>query len=57
LCATDAYGQSATHRNHIELLRHMFLHEQLGAKLLEAKSLREVYELLLGCPLMGDFMS
>ena len=57
LCATDAYGQSAKHRNHVELFRHMFLHDQLGAKLLETKSLREVYELLHGYPLMGDFMS
>ncbi len=57
LCATDAYGQSAKHRNHVELFRHMFLHDQLGAKLLEATSLREVYELLHGYPLMGDFMS
>ena len=40
LCATDAYGQSAKHRNHVELFRHMFLHDQLGTKLLEAKSLR-----------------
>jgi hypothetical protein len=57
LCATDAYSQSAKHRNHIELFRHMFLHDQLGAKLLEAGSLREVYDLLHGYPLMGDFMS
>jgi hypothetical protein len=57
LCATDAYGQSAKHRNHVELFRHMFLHDQLGAKLLESTSLREVYELLHGYPLMGDFMS
>ena len=57
LCATDAYGQSAKHRNHVELFRHMFLHDQLGARLLEAKSLREVYRLLHGYPLMGDFMS
>jgi hypothetical protein len=57
LCATDAYGQSAKHRNHVELFRHMFLHDQLGGKLLEAKSLREVYGLLHGFPLMGDFMS
>jgi hypothetical protein len=57
LCATDAYGQSAKHRNHVELFRHMFLHDHLGAKLLEAKSLREVYDLLHGYPLMGDFMS
>jgi hypothetical protein len=57
LCATDAYGQTSKHRNHVELFRHMFLHDQLGAKLLEAKSLREVYGLLHGYPLMGDFMS
>ncbi|HUY46279.1 MAG TPA: nucleotide kinase domain-containing protein [Streptosporangiaceae bacterium] len=57
LCATDAYGQSAKHLNHVELFRHMFLHDQLGAKLLEAGSLREVYGLLHGYPLMGDFMS
>jgi hypothetical protein len=57
LCATDAYGQSAKHRNHVELFRHMFLHDHLGTKLLEATSLREVYELVHGYPLMGDFMS
>jgi len=57
LCATDAYGQAAKHRNHVELFRHMFLHDQLGARLLEAASLREVYRLLHGYPLMGDFMS
>ena len=57
LCATDAYGQPSKHRNHVELFRHMFLHDQLGARLLEATSLREVYRLLHGYPLMGDFMS
>ena len=57
LCATDAYGQSSKHRNHVELFRHMFLHDQLGARLLEAKTLRDVYGLLHGYPLMGDFMS
>jgi hypothetical protein len=57
LCATDAYGQSSKHRNHVELFRHMFLHDQLGTRLLEAKSLRAIYGLLHGYPLMGDFMS
>jgi hypothetical protein len=57
LCATDAYGQSAKHRNHVELFRHMFLHDRLGARLAEAGSLRAVYDLLHGYPLMGDFMS
>jgi alpha-glutamyl/putrescinyl thymine pyrophosphorylase clade 1 len=35
----------------------MFLHDNLGGKLLGAKSLREIYGLLRGYPLMGDFMS
>jgi 5-hmdU DNA kinase-like protein len=57
LCATDAYGQSAKHRNHVELFRHMFLNDELGQSLLAVGSLRAVYELLHGYPLMGDFMS
>jgi hypothetical protein len=57
LCATDAYGQPSKHRNHVELFRHMFLHGQLATRLLEAKSLHEIYGLLHGYPLMGDFMS
>ncbi len=57
LCATDAYGQPAKHLNHVELFRHMFLHDQLGSRLLNARSLHEVYQLLHGFPLMGDFMS
>jgi hypothetical protein len=57
LCATDAYGQSAKHLNHVELFRHMFLQGGLGEQLLEARSFRAVYSLLHTYPLMGDFMS
>jgi hypothetical protein len=57
LCATDAYGQVLKHLNHVELFRHMFLHDALGERLLAAKSLREIYDLLHAYPLMGDFMS
>lgn len=57
LCATDAFGQGLKHLNHVELFRHMFLGDDLGKRLLDASSLREVYELLHGYPLMGDFMS
>ncbi len=57
LCATDAYGQGVKHRNHVELFRHMFLQDGLGEQLAQATSLRGVYELLHGYPLMGDFMS
>lgn len=57
LCATDAYGQRRKHLNHIELFKHMFLADSLGAKILCAKSLRGVDRLLHAYPLMGDFMS
>jgi len=57
LCATDAYGQGRKHLNHVELWRHMFLAEDLADRILDAASLRQVYDLLHGYPLMGDFMS
>jgi hypothetical protein len=57
LCANNAYGQSLKHLNHVELFRHMFLQERLGERILEASSLHQVYALLHGYPLMGDFMS
>lgn len=57
LCAADAYGQGRKYLNHVELFRHMFLADALGEKLLAARTLREVYDLLHAYPLMGDFMS
>lgn len=57
LCANDAYKRGIKHHNHVELFKDMFIKQELGRKLLEAKSLREIYELLHGFPLMGDFMS
>lgn len=57
LCATDAYGQSRKHLNHVELWRHMFVANDLARRILDATSLRQVYDLLHGYPLMGDFMS
>lgn len=57
LCATNAYGQRSKHLNHVELFKHMFLLNDLGRRIVGAESLREVYELLHGYPLMGDFMS
>ena len=45
------------HLNHVELWRHMFLAGDLADRILEAASLRQVYDLLHGYPLMGDFMS
>ena len=57
LCATDAYGRSTKHLNHVELFKDMFLRMHLADLLLSARSLREVYDLIHVFPLMGDFMS
>ncbi len=57
LCATDAYGRKTKHLNHVELFRDMFVRSRLAERILEARSLEEVYDLLHSFPLMGDFMS
>jgi hypothetical protein len=57
LCATDAFGRGLKHLNHVELFREMFLRTHLAERLRAATSLRGVYDLLHGYPLMGDFMS
>lgn len=57
LCATDAYGRKLKHLNHVALFTDMFVEKKLSAKLLAARSLKEVYDLLHEFPLMGDFMS
>lgn len=57
LCATDAYGRSTKHLNHVELLKDMFLEHDLASDVAGATSLQQVYSLLHSYPLMGDFMS
>jgi hypothetical protein len=57
LCATNAYGRSLKHLNHVELFRHMFVESRLAEDILEAPSLAAIYAYLHEYPLMGDFMS
>ncbi len=57
LCANDAYGHGVKHLNHVALFQDMFLIGQLGAKILEAKSLEEIFLMLRSYPLYGDFMA
>jgi len=56
LCAHDAYGHRAKHRNHLELVRRMFAPGALGADLAAAKSLGQVYDALRAWPMIGAFM-
>lgn len=57
LCATDAYGQSLKHLNHVALFRHMMLDDDFGSQLQECTSLGAVYDAILAYPLMGAFMA
>ncbi len=57
LCATNAFGQSSKHENHVELLKYMFLEKEAGRKIADARSLQEVYTILRSFPLIGDFMA
>lgn len=57
LCANDAFGRRIKHLNHVELFKHMFLHDDGASQLLAALSLKELFETLRGYPLFGDFMA
>lgn len=57
LCAADPYGHSAKHRNHLELVRQMFLPGALGLSLARARSLQAVYGALIEWPMIGPFLA
>ena len=57
ICATDAFGRGAKHRNHATLFSNMFLADNIADRLLQAPSLEAVYNILRSYPLYGDFMS
>ena len=57
LCANNAFGHAEKHLNHVDLFKHMFVKDALASRLRNAKSLKDVYDLLHRYPLMGDFMS
>ncbi|MFG6412693.1 nucleotide kinase domain-containing protein [Roseateles sp. DC23W] len=47
---------SYKHRTHLDLLKWIFL-SGIGDKILDSKSMRECYELLLGIPSVGPFLA
>jgi hypothetical protein len=57
LCANSSYGQPYKYLTHIELLRHMFVLDDLASKIRECRSLEDLYWTLHGYPLIGDFMA
>ncbi len=57
LCAADAYGEKQKHKNHVALFEDMFIKNTLGERLLDARSLKEIFDLLQTFPLIGKFMA
>ncbi len=57
LCANKAFGFDQKHNNHLALLEYTFLRSEMGRKLEEAKSLRELFMVLRELPLIGNFMA
>lgn len=50
------FGSPRKHRNHLQLLAQM-MRQGLPDKVVAAKSLKQVFELLLACPSLGDFLA
>ena len=57
LCANSAFGHARKHANHLALLEMMLRDGKLWKGLAAARALEDVYDLLLGYPLIGPFMA
>ena len=57
LSGMDAYGQGRKYKNHLRLVEQMVFEDKLADKITAAKSMKEVYELLIQYPMIGKFMA
>lgn len=57
LCANSAFGHARKHANHLALLEMMLQDGKLWKGLAAARALEDVYDILLGYPLIGPFMA
>lgn len=51
-----AFGHKIKHRNHLDLIKTM-MEEDLTGHVCDAKTMQEVFELLRGYPMIGDFLA
>jgi len=56
LCATKSFGYDKKHQNHLALLTHVFK-TQYKNKILNSKTLKNLFENLRELPLLGNFMA
>lgn len=54
--SATGFGSERKHRNHIALLNQL-VHDGTIERLVSAKSLHELYCILLGCPSLGEFLA
>jgi hypothetical protein len=57
LCATKAFGYDQKHKNHLALLESVFQKTNVSSKLIQSKSLKQLFENLKKLPLIGNFMA
>ena len=57
LCANNAFGHARKHRNHLALIEHMFTGGRLPKQVAACTSLKDLYDVLSGYPLIGPFMA
>ena len=56
-CANKAFGYDKKHENHLALLEHIFKKDQAHLEILNAKTMKEAFEILKRYPLIGNFMA
>jgi len=56
-CANKAYGYEKKHQNHLALIQQMVFKDKIADKILHAKSLEQVFSILVQYPLIGNFMA
>lgn len=57
LCANKAFGFDKKYQNHLALLESVFKKDNFSTKLLNSKTLKELFEKLRTLPLIGNFMA
>ena len=56
-CANKVFGYDKKHQNHIALLEKMFIKDRMQNKILEAKTMKEAFNIIKSYELIGNFMA
>ena len=56
-CASKEFGYDKKHQNHLALIQKMIVKDKVITPIVEAKSLEEVFSIILEYPLLGKFMA